>query len=80
MEKLIVPFIKPLFCWIIIVAPEAFEIVMNLVRPLMNRQTRKVLKIFGTDESKWRPYLEQHFDYDQIADWFGGYKVRKTRN
>ncbi|ODM90798.1 SEC14-like protein 4 [Orchesella cincta] len=57
--------------------PEAFETVLNLVRPIMNAQTRKVMKVFGTNEAQWEAYVKKHFSISEISEWFGGYKPRK---
>lgn len=59
---------------ITIAAPAAFEVVLNLVRPVMNDAMRKSLIVFGTNRAEWKKAVLSLIAEDQLARQFGGTK------
>jgi len=65
---------------ILVNTPESFEIILNLIRPIMSPQTRANLKVFGSNKAEWKLYLEELIDPEQISEWFDGKKERKPHS
>ncbi|ODN05694.1 SEC14-like protein 2 [Orchesella cincta] len=59
------------------ISPDSFEIVLNLIRPIMSPPTRASLKVFSSNKAEWKPYLDNLIDPAEISDWFDGKKERK---
>ncbi|CAL8079960.1 unnamed protein product [Orchesella dallaii] len=57
--------------------PSAFQVVLNLVRPVFTPQTRESLKVFGTNRAQWMAYLDKEISKDQRYPEYGG--TRKPR-
>lgn len=53
-------------------APEFFNLVIRLVWPLLSADTRKALKIHGTDRRTWRKILSNEINENQLLQNFGG--------
>jgi len=66
-----------IFRSLLINTPESFEIVLNLIRPIMSPPTRAALKVFSSNKAEWKPYLDNLIDPAEISDWFDGKKERK---
>ncbi|OXA54819.1 protein real-time isoform X2 [Folsomia candida] len=60
---------------IIINTPAAFEIVLNLVRPVMSSAMRDSLHVFGTNKAVWKKFLLSLIPGDQLGSHFGGTKL-----
>ncbi|CAL8069485.1 unnamed protein product [Orchesella dallaii] len=59
---------------ILINNPPAFQVVLELVRPIFTAPTRKALKIFGQDKKQWEAYLEKEISQEERRPEFGGIK------
>jgi len=61
---------------ILLNTPQVFEIVLNLIRPIMSQQTRDALKVYNNNREEWDPILFADIDRDQLVKEYGGTKVR----
>ncbi|ODM96365.1 SEC14-like protein 2, partial [Orchesella cincta] len=52
--------------------PASFSIVLDLLRPLLNKGTNDALKVFGYDKKQWKEYLDKEISEDQLTEEFGG--------
>ncbi|OXA58587.1 Patellin-4 [Folsomia candida] len=59
---------------VLINTPASFEIVLAAVRPVMSKETREALVIFGTNKQQWRRYILSMVPPDQLDHQFGGNK------
>ncbi|OXA59719.1 hypothetical protein Fcan01_04675 [Folsomia candida] len=59
----------------VINSPSTFQVVMNLIRPLLTPSTRNAIKILGTNMNEWSNTLFAEIARDQLPEGFGG-----TRN
>lgn len=53
-------------------APPSFSIVLDLVRPMLNKPTRDALRIYSYNQREWKPVLDQEVSPDQRTREFGG--------
>jgi hypothetical protein len=56
-------------------APGIFDSVVQLIRPLMTPETRKSLRLMGTNKKQWQTELLKEIDADQLTPEFGGTKT-----
>lgn len=55
-------------------APQAFNVVLDLVRPMLNKGTRDALKVFGYNQNQWKAFLDNEVSENQLTRDFGGTK------
>lgn len=60
---------------VLLKAPPAFQIILELVRPVFSAQTQQALKVFGTDKRQWKSYLDKEIDEKQLRPDYGGTKL-----
>jgi len=56
--------------------PEVFEVVLNLIRPIMSEQTREALKVYNNNKAEWDPIVFKDIKRDQLVKEYGGSKIR----
>jgi len=56
--------------------PSVFEIVLNLIRPIMSAQTREALKVYNNNREEWDHILFSDIRRDQLVKEYGGTKTR----
>jgi len=56
--------------------PETFEVVLNLMRPLMSEQTQEALKIYSNNRNEWEHIVFADIKKDQLVKEYGGTKIR----
>jgi len=56
-------------------APQIFEVVLNLIRPIMSQQTRDALKIYGNNKAEWEAVLYKDIKRDELPSTYGGTKI-----
>jgi len=56
--------------------PQVFEIVLNIIRPVMSQQTRDALKVYNNNKEEWEPIVFNDIGRDQLVKEYGGTKVR----
>lgn len=61
-------------CVCFVTAPQAFNVVLDLVRPVLNKPTRDALKVFGYNQNQWKAFLDTEVSEDQLTRDFGGTK------
>lgn len=61
-----------LFVWSESIAPAAFQVILNLVRPAFTKYTRDSVKVFGSNRAQWQSYLDKEIAKDQLYQEFGG--------
>jgi len=59
---------------ILINTPLIFETILKLLNPIMAPETREALRVFGPDKEKWKSYLNELVDRNQLYTEFGGTK------
>jgi len=69
-----------IFRTLLVNTPESFEVILNLIRPIMSPPTRAALKVFSPNKAEWQPYLENLIDPSEFSDWYGGKKERKPHS
>jgi len=55
-----------------ILAPQIFQVVLNLVIPLMDPLTKDSLRVFGRNRKNWMPVVREQIDPDQLPRRYGG--------
>ncbi|CAL8112990.1 unnamed protein product [Orchesella dallaii] len=55
--------------------PPVFELVLNVIRPLMSPLTRRALKVYNQDKSQWQPELFRYVSPDELPPEYGGTKI-----
>jgi len=68
-ERYIPGFVKEV---IIINSPQAFLVLLEMLRPVLSPYTRKSLRVFGTNENQWKPYLYARIDPNNLPWDYGG--------
>ncbi|CAL8080001.1 unnamed protein product [Orchesella dallaii] len=58
--------------------PASFSVVLDLVRPMLNKGTSDALKIFGYNKPQWKNYLDTEVSEDQLTEEFGGTRTDDT--
>ncbi len=56
--------------------PQVFEVVLNLIRPIMSPQTREALKVYNNVKDEWEPVVYADIKRDQLVKEYGGTRVR----
>jgi len=56
--------------------PQVFEVVLNLIRPVMSQQTRDALKVYTNNKDEWEHIVFADIKRDQLVKQYGGTKVR----
>ena len=56
--------------------PQVFEVVLNLIRPVISPQTREALKVYGNNKEEWDSIVYADITRDQLPKEYGGTKVR----
>lgn len=56
------------------VAPAIFELVLNVLRPVMSPLTRQTLKVYNTNKQQWQNELLKIVDKDELPIEYGGTK------
>ncbi|CAL8128842.1 unnamed protein product [Orchesella dallaii] len=71
----------PGFCdrLILFNSPPSFEVVLSIIRPLMNPITRNSLEVYGHDKEQWSKRLLEVVDADQLTPEYGGTFKRKEK-
>jgi hypothetical protein len=62
---------------VIINTPSAFQVILNLVRPVFTPYTRDAVKAFGTNRAQWMEYFDKEIAKDQRYPDFGGTRQHK---
>ncbi|OXA64787.1 SEC14-like protein 2 [Folsomia candida] len=60
---------------IVINAPRVFEVVLNIVKPLMSKDRRDAIFVFGTNEAEWKADLLSNIPENELTPNFGGTKI-----
>lgn len=56
--------------------PQVFEVILNLIRPIMSPQTREALKVYNNNRDEWDHIVFSDIGRDQLVKEYGGTKVR----
>ncbi|ODM97022.1 SEC14-like protein 2 [Orchesella cincta] len=59
---------------ILLNTPPAFQVVLELVRPIFTHHTRQALKIYGQDKRQWEAALDKEISKEERRPEFGGVK------
>ncbi len=57
-----------------LLAPQAFDMVLNVVRPLFSSATQNAVKVFDSNKRVWMRYLVHEISRNQRSIEFGGTK------
>lgn len=53
-------------------APPIFEVLLNIIKPLMSPLTRDALLIFGRNKEEWRKAIRTEVEASEIQEFYGG--------
>ena len=59
--------------------PQIFNVVLNIVRPLLTQHTQKAIRLYSYDKEEWKREVLKVFPADQITPEFGGTRKIKTK-
>lgn len=54
-----------------ILAPPVFEVVLNVIRPLMSPLTRRALKVYNQNKANWQKELYKYVDPSELPPEYG---------
>lgn len=54
------------------IAPQSFNLVLDLVRPMLNKPTSDALRIYGYNQKQWKPVLDNEVSETKMPREFGG--------
>jgi len=54
------------------------ETLLNAARPLLSRDTREALNVFGTDKARWKAEMMKTFDFSKLPPQIGGTQEYKS--
>lgn len=49
-------------------APQAYVTLLELLRPLLSKQTKEALKVFSSNRNKWKAFVDSRMDSHQFPD------------
>ncbi len=59
--------------WVLVfIAPATFEIVLTAVKPVMSKETKEALTVFGNNKQQWMKFILGMISPDQLSHDFGG--------
>jgi len=58
--------------------PRTFEVVLQVIKPLMSAHTANALEVYGLDRTEWEPVLKKYIDDDQLLVRYGGTRTITT--
>lgn len=55
-----------------IAAPSIFELILNVIRPIMSPLTRRTLKVYNANKQSWQTELLRIVDKEELPVEYGG--------
>ncbi|ODM94176.1 SEC14-like protein 2 [Orchesella cincta] len=52
--------------------PASFSVILDLLRPMLNKGTSDALKVYGYNQKQWKEYLDKEVSENQLTEEFGG--------